>query len=105
MQRPDDLYLRRTAPMARPLRLLSYFDSILAMRLSKAFNSTLERWPMSSLTLDSNPIFMPSAPRSELIDKTMDLPVTSTAEPPVNSINGQASVDVFEQARIAFFSK
>jgi hypothetical protein len=60
---------------------------------------------VSHLTLDSNPIHLPSSKGAVPLDKSKDLAIASTQPVPVSTPGSQDSADKFEQARLAFFSK
>jgi hypothetical protein len=59
---------------------------------------------MSNMTLDSNPLHRLASIGSKPIDKPKDLSIETTQTPAVKK-DGQNSVDRFEQAKKAFFSK
>ena len=59
---------------------------------------------MSNMTLDSNPLHRLASMGSKPIDKPKDPSIETTQTPPVNN-DSQSSVDRFEQAKKAFFSK
>ena len=60
---------------------------------------------MSNPALESNPLHLPSVIGSEPIDKSKDTSNALIQQHPVNTGKCQNSVDIFEQARITFFSK
>lgn len=60
---------------------------------------------MNNSTLDSNPQQRPSSLGSELPDKSKDISIALSQQPLFNKGKSQNSADIFEEAKIAFFSK
>jgi len=60
---------------------------------------------MNNPSQDANPVHLVSSIGDEALDKSKNVSIASTSMHPSNTGNSQNSADVFEQAKMNFFSK